>query len=418
MRSRGSLEHQDRPLLHPIPAGGEARALRIAYVFDAVYPFVKGGVERRIWEVSKRLADKGHDVHIYGMKYWTGEDTISREGVSLHGVCRPRQLYSGGRRSIRTVFYFASAVVGPLFRGEFDIIDCSHTPYFPCLGAQLCSTVKGPSLVVTWHEVWGDYWYEYLGRKGVFGRLIERVVSRLGDTVIAVSQSTRSDLRSIGVKGEVEIVPNGVDLEEAELSSSAAVPSDVIFAGRLVDIKNVDLLIRSVSRIRRVRDDLSCVVVGDGPERPRLEALTKDLGLQANIHFVGFLDARADFMSYMKMSKVMVLPSTREGFGIVVLEANACGLPVVTVNHPRNAAKDLVVSGENGFVCQLSEEDLAGKILLAIENKKAMENKCRDYARQYDWDRVADQLEDVYKDTLLKNRRRTSKSRIPHVQAK
>ena len=125
---------------------------------------------------------------------------------------------------------------------EFDIIDCSHTPYFPCLGAQLCSTVKGPSLVVTWHEVWGDYWYEYLGRKGVFGRLIERVVSRLGDTVIAVSQSTRSDLRSIGVKREVEIVPNGVDLEEAELSSSAAVPSDVIFAGRLVDIKNVDLL--------------------------------------------------------------------------------------------------------------------------------------------------------------------------------
>ncbi len=78
--------------------------MRIAYVFDAVYPFVKGGVERRIWEVSRRLADKGHDVHIYGMKYWTGEDTISREGVSLHGVCRPRELYSGGRRSIRTVF--------------------------------------------------------------------------------------------------------------------------------------------------------------------------------------------------------------------------------------------------------------------------------------------------------------------------
>lgn len=392
------------------------RALKIAYVFDAVYPFVKGGVERRIWEVAKRLAEKGHDVHIYGMKYWTEEDTVNREGVSLHGVCRPRELYSGGRRSIKTVLYFTSAVVGPLFRGDFDIIDCSHTPYFPCLGAQLCSTVKGPSLIVTWHEVWGDYWYEYLGSKGVFGKLIERIVSRLGDKVIAVSQSTKSDLRAIGVKGEIEIVPNGVDLEETELSSSVALPSDVIFAGRLVDIKNVDLLIRSVSRIRRLGEDLSCVVVGDGPERPRLEGLTRELGLQANIHFVGFLESRADFMSYMKMSKVMVLPSTREGFGIVVVEANACGLPVVTVDHPRNAAKDLVVAGENGFVCQLSEEDLAGKILLAIENKKAMEDMCREHARHYGWERIADQLEDVYKDALLKNGRRTSRSRTAREQ--
>ncbi|MBN2098786.1 MAG: glycosyltransferase family 4 protein [Dehalococcoidia bacterium] len=390
--------------------------MKIAYVFDAVYPFVKGGVERRIWEVAKRLAEKGHDVHIYGMKYWTEEDTVNREGVSLHGVCRPRELYSGGRRSIKTVLYFTSAVVGPLFRGDFDIIDCSHTPYFPCLGAQLCSTVKGPSLIVTWHEVWGDYWYEYLGSKGVFGKLIERIVSRLGDKVIAVSQSTKSDLRAIGVKGEIEIVPNGVDLEETELSSSVALPSDVIFAGRLVDIKNVDLLIRSVSRIRRLGEDLSCVVVGDGPERPRLEGLTRELGLQANIHFVGFLESRADFMSYMKMSKVMVLPSTREGFGIVVVEANACGLPVVTVDHPRNAAKDLVVAGENGFVCQLSEEDLAGKILLAIENKKAMEDMCREHARHYGWERIADQLEDVYKDALLKNGRRTSRSRTAREQ--
>jgi glycosyltransferase involved in cell wall biosynthesis len=99
----------------------------------------------------------------------------------------------------------------------------------------------------------------------------------------------------------------------------------------------------------------------------------------------------------------------------VVLEANACGLPVVTVNHPRNAARDLVVNGENGFVCGMSEEELADKIMLAIENKKAMESLCMGHARQYEWQRIADLLEDVYEQALSKNRRRRPKSRISPV---
>ena len=74
--------------------------MKIAYVYDAVYPWVKGGAEKRIYELSRRLAKRGHEVHCYGMKWWPGEDEILKDNVHLHGICPPMPLYSNGKRSI------------------------------------------------------------------------------------------------------------------------------------------------------------------------------------------------------------------------------------------------------------------------------------------------------------------------------
>ncbi|GAI68661.1 unnamed protein product, partial [marine sediment metagenome] len=78
----------------------------------------------------------------------------------------------------------------------------------------------------------------------------------------------------------------------------------------------------------------------------------------------------------MKSSKVFVLPSTREGFGIVVIEANACGIPVMTINHKDNAASDLIEEGKNGFVCQLDEKEIAKNIMKVIKNRNRMKKVC------------------------------------------
>jgi len=100
----------------------------------------------------------------------------------------------------------------------------------------------------------------------------------------------------------------------------------------------------------------------------------------------------------MKSSKVFVLPSTREGFGIVVIEANACGIPVVTVDHKDNAAKDLIEEGKNGFVCQLNEEEIAKRIMRILENNsgRKMKEVCMDLAKKYDRDKIVDEIEGVY----------------------
>lgn len=369
--------------------------MKIAQIRDTIYPYTKGGAQKRVWELSKRLASRGHEVHLFGMKYWDGEDVILKNNVYLHGVCEQKKIFVGGRRSIKQAIYFSYKILFPLLKEDFDIIICDAL-YLHCFSAKICSSLKGTPLVITWHEVWDDYWYEYLGKKGVFGKAVERMTAHLTDKMVAVSERTKKDLERIGVRKEIKVIPNGIDFGEIEMIKASDEESDVIFAGRLIKEKNVDVLIKAVKLVRKEVPDVKCMIIGDGPEKVKLEKISSDLEMDNNIRFMGFLEDYNDVISYMKSSKVFVLPSTREGFGIVAMEANSCGLPVVTVNHKRNAACDFINNG-NGFICELSEEDVAEKIVMARDRRKDMERKCIENAKGYDWERIADLVENYYK---------------------
>lgn len=369
--------------------------LKIAYVYDCVYPYVKGGVERRIWELSQRLAARGHDVHIYGMKYWKGARRIEREGVNLHGVCPPRPLYSGGKRSISEALFFGSQVLPPLLSEKFDLIDCQAFPYFSSFPVKLHSYLKATPFVITWHEVWGDYWPEYLGWKGFVGRWIESRVASLSTHHIAVSPATQWDLYDLGVRRKIEVVPNGIDFRRIRGIPPADTSSDVIYVGRLIREKHVDLLLQALAIVRETLPDTRCAVVGGGPEMERLVQLSRDLGLSGSVDFTGFMESSDAVMGAMKASRVFVLPSTREGFGISLLEAMACGLPVVTVDHPQNAAR-MLVDGRNGLLSSLSPEDLGDKIRMALDAPATARAACLETAQKYDWDAIVEKLESVY----------------------
>ena len=83
---------------------------RIIFVYDAIFPYVKGGAERRYYEIGRRLAAKGHDVHLYGMKYWDGPNVMESDGLTLHGICNARPLYTkSGRRRIGQAIIFGLA---------------------------------------------------------------------------------------------------------------------------------------------------------------------------------------------------------------------------------------------------------------------------------------------------------------------
>ena len=155
-------------------ATGRVSGMKIAFVYDAIYPYVKGGVEKRIWELAVRLSRKGHEVHLFGMKFWAGDDLLIREGVYLHGVSPAQKLYAGGRRSIWQPLWFSICLTVPLMREKCDIIDCQQFPYFSCISAGFVSRIRKIPLTITWIEVWGDYWYEYIGKMGFLGKLIEQ----------------------------------------------------------------------------------------------------------------------------------------------------------------------------------------------------------------------------------------------------
>lgn len=159
------------------------------------------------------------------------------------------------------------------------------------------------------------------------------------------------------------------------------------------------MLIKAVGLVKNEIPEVRCVIIGAGPAQKELELLAADLGLEANIEFTGFLDEYESVITRMKSSKVFVSPSTREGFGIAALEANACGLPVVTVNHAMNAVCDLI-KGDNGFLCELSEADIAVKILASFDRRVAMETSCIESAKGYDWDIIVDAIENYYETVI------------------
>lgn len=395
--------------------------MKIAFVYDAVYPWVKGGAEMRNHELGKRLSARGQEVHIFGVKWWEGEDIIEYENMTLHGVCKARNLYVNGRRSISEALVFAINLFPELRREKFDLIDVSVFPYFSCFTVKAISVLKKSPAVYTWHEVWDDYWYEYMGKAGFFGKVIEKAVSKISDKNIAVSDWTKKRLETLGVPEEkITVIPNGIDLKWiSEIESEGGLTSvgldgkiyDVIFAGRLIKEKNVDVLLKAVSLLKVDFPDIRCCIVGDGPEKAALVELAKNMEVCGNVEFAGFQEYRA-LIGKIKASKVLVLPSSREGFGMVVIEAFACGVPVVTVRERYNAAQGLVDDGVDGFVVELGDREIAAGIEKVIKEKgikniikeeayyKRLSGMSLYKAVEYNWDEIVGKICSVYEDRI------------------
>lgn len=383
--------------------------MKIAYIYDVIYPYVKGGAEKRFWELAKRLSFKGHEVYLFGMKSWEGENSFIKEGVHIHGICKHHQLYlKTGLRSIAQVLYFTIHVLPVLWKKRFDIIDCNAFPYLPFFPARLFSLLRKVPLVLTCQEIWGSYWCSYMGvLKGSIARIIEKMVIRLSGNFVVYSNKIKKDIIRLGVNKKyknIMVIANGIDLEMIKERPRDNQDSDLIFVGRLIKEKNVDVLIESVSLAKESLKNIKCIIIGGGPQKQSLIALTKKLNLEDNIVFKGFLE-NEEAISLMKSSKVFVFPSEREGFGIAVLEAMACGLVVITVGCPMNASTELITEGKNGFICKLAKEDISDNILNILKDEALRERHSRfakTYVTEYDWNKIADLNERFYNNIINK----------------
>jgi glycosyltransferase involved in cell wall biosynthesis len=286
-----------------------------------------------------------------------------------------------------------------LLKERFDIIDCQQFPYISCFSAKFFSKLKKIPLVITWHEVWGDYWYEYLGWKGFVGKTTEQLVARLTSENIAVSKTTAKNLKNLGLAHQISIIPNGIDLTRIRSISPSSESWDIIFVGRLIKEKHADMLIHAVELLLHEFPDIRVLIIGEGPEYLKIKHLIDEKKMNDSIHLCGFYPNHDDLIAQLKSSKVFVLPSTREGFGIAALEALACGLPVVTVDHPSNAVRDLITEN-NGFLCSLSAQDLADKIHLALQHHRVMRDACILSAESLDWDSITSDVESYYQSVI------------------
>ena len=374
----------------------------IAFVTNVVYPFVTGGAEKRVHEIGTRLADDGHDVTVYGRQFWDGPREITHDGLTLRAVAPGTDLYTDDRRSITEALDFAVRLARPLRRrladDEHDVVVASVFPYFPVLTTTLAGLGTDVPLVTTWHEVWRDYWNEYLGRTAPFGKAVEYATAHVPQQPVAVSGITADRLADIGpARGSIEVVPNGIDIDRIR---AAPLPEtegfDVLFAGRLIADKNVDLLLQAFDRVA-TEHDATLGIIGEGPELARLRTQAARLSADDRITFLGFLDEYEDVLGQMRAARVFASPSTREGFGITAAEAMAADCTVIAADHPESAAAEVV--GDAGFLVDPSVDALTDALDHALAGKRPPGDPTA-AAQRYDWDRVAAQAERVYRDAI------------------
>src|SRR5665213_357835 len=342
---------------------GFVNRLKVAVVVDALYPWHKGGKEMRYHHLLNALPNYGVDVVVYSMKWWdVPPEVVTSELGSLtyRAICPRVALYRDTRRSVFQALLFAASTLRLLTR-KFDVIEADHMPYLQLLPLRVVAWMKRVPLVITWHEVWGeDGWRQYIGRFGVAAALLERVCIRLPDRIVAVSAGTADKLVALGAKSDhVDVVPNALDLEQLLAVVADASAPELLFVGRLIEHKQAKLAIEATEILAARGHDVHLGVVGVGPEEPRLRSQVAESGLSARVTFYQAIESQQDVWSLIRGSHVLLAPSVREGFGLVVAESLALGTPAVCALHFDNESSDLVGPTTGSLVPPFDAQALA-----------------------------------------------------------
>jgi phosphatidylinositol alpha-mannosyltransferase len=347
-----------------------------------------GGVGSHLRAQARALRARGHDVRVYGPASaalgdanevaLSGSVSVTFSGTESRVGLDPR---SAGR-------------VSRLFADQrFDIVHV-HEPLTPLL--PWCAVWSSPAPVVGTFHVHREAGHAFypIGRP-LLALLMRRIACR-----IAVSDVARRTVARY-FPGRYEIVPNGIEVDafRAPRPRPPAVETGrrhVLFVGRLEPRKGIASLIRAMARVQAQARDVRLLIVGDGPDRARLESLAASAGVDAR--FTGFVDD-GGLPGYFQSADLFCSPATGgESFGVVLLEAMACGTPVVATAIEGYA--ELVGDTRSGALVPPGDDDaLAAAILTLLQDehaRRAVAGAGIDRARAFDWQVVARRLETVY----------------------
>jgi glycosyltransferase involved in cell wall biosynthesis len=279
----------------------------------------------------------------------------------------------------------------------------AHTPFSLGLAARRLARRRDLPLVASYHTPTAEY-ADYLA-KGPLADLIERIAKHYErwflngvDAVVVPSEPARDHLREVGVDAPVSVVPNGVDMDRfapVEASKQAAFRQrHDLPDGPLIGYTGRHGYEKELDAILDVAEDVNATVVfgGDGPARRDLEARAADL--DADVRFLGFLD-REELPAFYTTLDAFVFPSPVETQGLVALEANACGTPVVGVDA--GALSETVVDGETGYHFERGDiEGFRAAIDRALQERRRLHESCLATRESVGLDAAVDALADVY----------------------
>jgi glycosyltransferase involved in cell wall biosynthesis len=347
--------------------------VRVCIAYDCLFPWTVGGAERWYRALAERLVAEGHEVTYLTRLQWEPGAEPEIPGVRVVAVSRADPLYDEeGRRRITPPLRFGAGVLRHLLRRRraYDAVHLCSFPFFSLLAARLALVGTRLPVAVDWFEIWsGDYWAEYLGPVGGrIGYAVQRLCVLLTPRAFVFSALHERRLRDEGLRGEVVRLRGlwGGDPTDIPEPRPASEPPTVVFAGRHIPEKRAATIPAAIALLpgHRAR------ILGDGPERDAVRAEVARLGLTDRVEVPGFVDA-AEVAEAMATASCLLLPSVREGYGLVVVEAARLGTPSVVVAAPDNAAVELVEDGVNGVVAPDGSPEALAAAVRAAEPLRA-----------------------------------------------
>jgi len=382
----------------------EAVPLRILMISDVYFPRVNG-VSTSIQTFRRELRALGHAVTLvvpdYGVAHDGDDDDVIR-------IPSRQVLFDPEDRMMRR-----GAILELLPRLRSAGYDLVHiqTPFVAhYLGLRLAQELDLP-VVESYHTFFEEYLFHYIpflprAWLRAAARRFSRAQCNSVDAVVVPSSAMLEVLRAYGVRSEAAIIPTGIELDEFRHGDGAAfrhrhgIPAErplLTFVGRVAFEKNIDFLLRMLVRVRQDIPDVLLVIAGHGPAAGHLRTLAERLALQDNVLFIGYLSRRGELQDCYAAGDSFVFASRTETQGLVLLEAMALGVPVVSTAVM--GTRDVLHAGEGAVIAPEDEAGFAAAVVALLrdrERRAALAAAARQYAAGWAAPRLGQRLADCY----------------------
>lgn len=382
--------------------------MKILFISDVYFPRVNG-VSTSIETFRHELHELGHTVHLIAPDYAIpspNESDILR--VPSHSVLLdPEDRLMSYKWVIQRL--------ETLRHENYDIIHI-QTPFVAhYLGVKLSKLLNIPC-IETYHTFFEEYLYHYipLVPKGLM-RVVAKIFSRhQGNSLngmVVPSNPMLNILKNYCITTQTEVIPTGIEPASFELGDGIAfrknyhIPLNkpvLLFVGRVAFEKNIVFLLHVLNLVKVSVPDIIFVIAGEGPARDSLENEVIKLGLKEQVQFIGYLDRHTELNSCYRSADIFIFSSRTETQGLVLLEAMAQGIPVVSTAEL--GTRDVLKEGQGVWIAQEELTDFAEKIITMLaknEERNALGKVGREYALSWSASKQAQRLISFYQQIIL-----------------
>lgn len=352
---------------------------------------LSGGAEIHLHETFRRIAAWGHEVTLFcsGFDGAPEEEVVDGIRIIRHGS---RNLFN-----FLVPFYY----LRKLRHQSYDVIvdDLNKIPFYTPL------YVRKPLVAISHHFFGSSIFRETWFLPGAYVYLSEKMVDFFYKKTpfLVVSKSTLDEFVSRGFsRKNFTLAMNAIDHSRLKPTGVPKTPQPSVgYFGRLKKYKSVDHVVQAFAKVRQQMPDASLTIIGRGDFQPELERVAKELGVDDATHFTGFV-SEEEKLRLLQELWVVVNPSMKEGWGIVNVEANACGTPAIAADSP--GLRDSVIDKETGELYPYGDISALAEQLLAVLRNDTQREQYRqnalNFAGSLTWEKTAQITVEVLQHTI------------------